>query len=131
MFTCIFVIHTCHNELNCTSNVHKEASHHSTSKFGIVSRVDVLDNQGSSSFNFNSSFVRWRNTRMFLDTTTAIKNHSDKCTIYQNTIDNVLNFIMWISVVPHQVGIATIVKIAWIRRFLGETHIHTPLNRQP
>ena len=125
MFTCIFVIHTCHNELNCTSNAHREASHHFTSKFGSVSRVDVLDNQGSSSFNFNSSFVRQRNRRMFLDMT-VIKNHSGKHTIYQNTIDNALNLIMWISVVPHQVGITTIVKIAWIRGFLGETHIHTP-----
>ena len=120
------VLCTCHNKLHCTLKRVKKASNEFTVKFGIVSRVDVLDNQGSSSFNFNSSFVRWRNTRMFLDTMTVIKNHSDKCTIYQNTIDNVLNFIMWISVVPHQVGITTIVKIAWIRRFLGEVHIHTP-----
>ena len=63
---------------------------------------------------------------MFLDTTIAINHHSDKCTIYQNTVDNVLNLIMRISVVPHQVGITTIVKVAWIRRFLGEMHIHTP-----
>ena len=125
MFTCISVIHTCHNQLNCAYNAPNKASPHFTSKYGIVSRVDVLDNQGSSSFDFNPSFVRWRNTRMFLDTMTVIKNHSDKCNIYQNTIDNVLNFIMWISVVPHQVGITTIVKIAWIRRFLGEMHIHT------
>ena len=51
--------------------VHK-ASNEFTVKFGIVSRVDVLDDQGSSSFNFNSSFVRMWNIRMFLDTTTAI-----------------------------------------------------------
>ena len=120
------VIHTCHNKLHCTLYQVEKASNQFTSKLGIISRVDVLDNQGSSSFNFNSSFVRWRNTRMFLDTMTVINNHSDKCNIYQNTIDNVLNFIMWISVVPHQVGITTIVKVAWIRRFLGETHIHTP-----
>ena len=62
---------------------------------------------------------------MFLDTMTVINQHFDKYTIDQNTIDDVLNFIMWISVVPHQVGITTIVKIAWIRRFLGEMHIHT------
>ena len=120
------VIHTCHNKLHCTLKSVDKASNEFTVKLSIVPRVDVLDNQGSSSFNFNSSFVRWRNTRMFLDTMTVIKNHSDKCTIYQNTIDNVLNFIMWISVVPHQVGITTIVKVAWIRRFLSETHIHTP-----
>ena len=122
----ISVICTCHNKLNCTCNRPYKAPKHTTFKFGIVSRVDVLDNQGSSSFNFNSSFVRWRNIRMFLDTTTAINHHSDKCTIYQNTVDNVLNLIMRISVVPHQVGITTIVKVAWIRRFLGEMHIHTP-----
>ena len=118
-------IRTCHNKLNWTDYVEK-ASPYFTSKFGIVSRVDVLDNQSSSSFNFNSSFVRWRNIRMILDTTTVIKHHFDKCTIYKNTIGNVLNLIMWISVVPHQVGITTIVEVAWIRRFLGETHIHTP-----
>ena len=49
---------------------------------------------------------------MFLDTTTVINHHSDKCTIYQNTIDNVLNVILCIGVVPHQVGITTIVKVA-------------------
>ena len=63
---------------------------------------------------------------MFLDTTTVINHHSDKWTIHKNTIDNDLNLIMRISVVPHQLGIITIVKEAWIRRFLGETHIHTP-----
>ena len=63
---------------------------------------------------------------MFLHTTTVPKNHFEKCTIYQNTVDNALSLIMWISVVPHQVGITTIVKVAWIWRFLGETHIHTP-----
>ena len=120
------VIRTRHNKLHRTLKSVDKASNEFTVKFSIVSRVDVLDNQGSSSFNFNSSFVRWRNTRMFLDTMTVIKNHSDKCNIYQNTIDNVLNFIMWISVVPHQVGITTIVKVTWIRRFLDETHIHTP-----
>ena len=118
-------LHTCHNKLHCTFYFVRKASQHFTFKFGVVSRVDVLDNQGSSSFNFNSSFLRQRNRRMFLDMT-VIKNHSDKCTIYQNTIDNALNLIMWISVVPHQVGITTIVKIAWIRGFLGEMHIHTP-----
>ena len=120
------VIHTFHNKLHYTLYCLQQASSHFTCKFGIVSRVDVLDNQGSSSFNFNSSFVRWRNFRMFLNTTTVIKNHSDKCAIYQNTIGNVLNFVMWISVVPHQIGITTIDKVAWIRRFLGEMHIHTP-----
>ena len=120
------LIRTCHNKLHCAFYWVQKASKKTTLKSGIVSRVDVLDNQGSSSFNFNSSFVRWRNTRMFLDTMTVIKNHSDKCNIYQNTIDNVLNFIMWISVVPHQVGITTIVKVAWISRLLGEMHIHTP-----
>ena len=63
---------------------------------------------------------------MFLDTTAVVKNHSDKCTIYQNTVENAPNLIMWISVVPHQFGITTIFKVAWIRRLLGETHIHTP-----
>ena len=63
---------------------------------------------------------------MILDTTTVIKHHFDKYIFYKNTIGNVLNLIMWISVVPHQVGIATIVEVAWIRRFLGETPIHTP-----
>ena len=62
---------------------------------------------------------------MILDTTTVIKHHFDKYTFYKNTIGNVLNLIMWISVVPHQVGITTIVEVAWIRRFLGETPIHT------
>ena len=117
------LIRTCHNKLNYTLNI---PSPHFTFKFGIIPRVDVLDNQGSSSFNFNSSFIRQRNRRMFLHTTTVLKNHFDKCTIYQNTVDNALSLIMWISVVPHQVGITTIVKVAWIWRFLGETHIHTP-----
>ena len=63
---------------------------------------------------------------MFIDTITVIKHHFDKCTIYQDTIDNVLNLIMCISVVPHQVGITTIVEVAWIRRLLDETQIHTP-----
>ena len=75
-------------------------------------------------FNFNSSFVRWRNWRMFLQIMTVVKNHCFKFTIYQNTVGNGCNFIMWISVVPHQVGITTFVKVAWIRRFLGEFHIH-------
>ena len=97
-----------------------------TATRSIVSRVNVLDDQGSSSFNFNSSFVRMWNIRMFLDTTTVINHHSDKCTIHKNTIDNGLNLIMRISVVPHQLGIITIVKEAWIRRFLGETHSHNP-----
>ena len=120
------VIRTCHNKLHCTLKSVDKASNEFTVKFGIVSRVDVLDYQGSSSFNFNSSFVRWRNFGMFLDTTTVINHHSDKCTIYQNTIDNVMNVILWVGVVPHQVGITTIVKVAWIRRFLGKTHICTP-----
>ena len=113
------LIRTCHNKLHCTFYWVRKASKHITLKFSIVSRVDVLDNQGSSSFNFNSSLVRFRNVRMFLDTKTAIHQKSDKCIFYQNTIDNVLNFIMWIIVVPHQLGITTIVKVAWIRRFLG------------
>ena len=58
---------------------------------------------------------------MFIDTITVIKHHFDKCTIYQDTIGNELNLIIWISVVPHQVGITTIVEVAWIRRLLGET----------
>ena len=62
---------------------------------------------------------------MFLDTTTVINHHFDKCTVYQNTIDNALNVIMCINVVPHQVGITTIVKVAWIRRFLDKMHIQT------
>ena len=118
------VIHTCHNKPDFTCNV--PFFPYWTFKFGTVFRFDVLNNQCSSSFNFNSSFVRWRNVRMFLDTTTVINHHSDKCTIYQNTIDNVLNLILWISVVPHQVGVTAIVEVAWIRRFLGEIHIHTP-----
>ena len=118
-------IHTCHNKLNCTFNLPWRAFPHFTSKFGIVSSADVLDNQGSSSFNFNSSFVRWRNWRMFLQTMTVVKNHYFKFTIYQNTEGNGCNFIMWISIVPHQVGITTFVKVAWIRRFLGEYQIHT------
>ena len=44
--------------------------------------------------------------------------------IYQNHEENAVHF-MWISVVPHQVGITTIVKVAWIRRFLSEMHTHT------
>ena len=119
------LIRTCHNKLHCTFYWVRKASKHITLKFSIVSRVDVLDNQGSSSFNFNSSLVRLRNVRMFLDTKTAIHQQSDKCIFYQNTIDNVLNFIIWIIVVPHQLGITTIVKVAWIRRFLGEMHVHT------
>ena len=63
---------------------------------------------------------------MFLDTMTAINHRSNKFTTFMNTIDNVLNLIMWIRVVPHQVGITTIVEIAWIRRFLDEMHIYTP-----
>ena len=62
---------------------------------------------------------------MILDTMTVIKHHFDKCTINQDTVDNELNLIMWISVVPHQVGITTIVEVAWIRRFLGEMQIYT------
>ena len=46
--------------------------------------------------------------------------------MYQKNIENALNVIMWISVVLHQVGITTIVKVAWIMRFLGEMHIQTP-----
>ena len=118
-------IRTCHNKLNCTFYLVDKASKHITSKLGIVSRVDVLDNQCGSSFNFNSSFVRKWNIRMFLDTTSVINHHFDKCTIYQNTIESALNVIMWISVVPHQVGITTIIEVAWTRRFLGEMHIHT------
>ena len=125
------VIRTCHNKLHCTLYLVEKASPHFTSKLGIISRVDVLDDQGSSSLNFNSSFIRWRDFGMFLDTTTVINHHSNKCIIYQNTIDIVLNVILWIGVVPHQVGITTIVKVAWNRRFLGKTHICTPLNRQP
>ena len=64
--------HTCHSKLNYTFNF---LSPHFTFKFGIVSRVDVLDKQGSSSFNFNSSLIRWRNITMFLDTTTAPENN--------------------------------------------------------
>ena len=63
---------------------------------------------------------------MILDIITVINHHFEKCTIHKNTIDNALNIIMRISEVPHQLGISTIVKEAWIRRFLGETHIHTP-----
>ena len=120
------LIRTCHNKLYCTFYWVRKASNEFTVKFGTVSRVDVLDDQGSSSFNFNSSLVRLRNVRMFLDTKTAIHQQSDKCIFYQNTINNVLNFIMWIRVVPHQLGITTIVKVAWISRLLGEMHIHTP-----
>ena len=122
----ISVIPTCHNKLHCTLYQVQKASNQFTSKLGIISRVDVLDNQGSSSFIFNSSFVRDRNFRMFLDTTIVINHHFEKCTIHKNTIDNDLNIIMRISEVPYQLGISTIVKEAWIRRFLGETHIHTP-----
>ena len=120
------VIRICHDKLHSTFYRVDKPSNQFASKFGIVSRVDVLDNQGSSSFNFNSSFGRWWNVRMFLDTMTVINHHFDKYTMYQNTIDNALNVVMWISVVPHQVGITIMVKVAWIRRFLGETHIHTP-----
>ena len=63
---------------------------------------------------------------MFLDTMTVINHYFDKYFMYQNTTDNALNVIMWISVVPHQIDITTFVKVAWIRRFLGEMHIHTP-----
>ena len=119
------VICTCHNKLHITLR-RDYASPEFTLKFSIVSRVDVLDNQGSSSFNFNSSFERFRNFRMFLDTKTVINQHFNPITIYQNIIDNALNAILWISVVPHQVGITTIDKVAWIRRFLGEMQIHTP-----
>ena len=117
------VICTCHNKLHCTWKQLQGLKF--TPKFRIISRIDVLDNQGSSSFNLNSSFVRWRKLWMFLDTMTVINHHFDKYTIYQNTIDNVLNAIMWISIVPHQVCITTITKVAWIRRFLGKMHIHT------
>ena len=121
----MLVIHTCHNKLNRTGKC-VDRSVQFTSKFGIVSWVDGLDNQGSSSFNFNSSFVRKRNRRMFLDTIAVIDYHFEKCTVYHNAKGNALNRIMCISVVPHQVGITTIVKVAWIRRFLGERRIHTP-----
>ena len=63
---------------------------------------------------------------MFLDTKTVINQHFNQFTINQNTIDNALNVILWISVVPHQVSITTIDEVAWIRRFLGEMLIHTP-----
>ena len=53
-------------------------------------------------------------------------NHFDKLIIYQNTEKNALSLIKWISVVPHKLGITTIVKIAWIRRFLGDLHICIP-----
>ena len=119
------VIHTCHNKLHCSFYRVEKASPHFTFKSGIVFRVDVLDNQGSSSFNFHSSFVRWRNITMFLDTMTVINNHFDKCTSHLNTIESALNIIMWISVVPHQVGITTIVKVDRIIRFAGKTHTHT------
>ena len=62
---------------------------------------------------------------MFLDTKTVVNQHFDQFTINQNTIDNALNVILWISVVPHQVGITTIDEVTWIRRFLGEMLIHT------
>ena len=52
------VICTCHNKLNCTFNLAWKASPRFKFEFGIVFRVDVPDNQGSSSFNFNSSFIR-------------------------------------------------------------------------
>ena len=91
------VIRTCHNKLHCTLYQVQKTSNQFTSKFGIVSRVDVLDNQGSSFFKFYSSFVRKWNFRMFLDTTTVINHHFDKCTIHKNTIDNGLNLIMRIS----------------------------------
>ena len=120
------VIRTCHKKLHCTLKSVDKASNEFTVKFGIVSRVDVLDNQGSSSFNFNSSFVRWWNVWIFLDTKTVIDHHFDKYTIHQNSIENVLNFIMWIGIVPHQLGITSIVKVAWIRRFLCEMHTYTP-----
>ena len=122
----VSVIHTCHNKLHCTLYQVQKAPKQFTSKFGIVSRVDILDYQGSSSFNVNSSFVRKRNFRMILETLTVFNYHSEKFIIFQNTIGNAPNFTFWISVVPHQVGITTIVKVAWIRRFLGEMHIHTP-----
>ena len=117
------VLHTCHNKLHCTLKRVNKASNEFTVKFGIVSRVDILDNQGSSSFNFKSSFVRWRNVWIFLDTITVLNYHFLQFTIHINFIENTPNLIKWISVVPHQVGITTIVKVAWIRRFLGETHI--------
>ena len=57
---------------------------------------------------------------MFLDTMTVINHHFDKYTMYHNTIANALNVIMWISVVPHQVDITTIVKVlgsegSWVK----------------
>ena len=58
----------CLNFVIVDSLMIKIISNQFTCKFSIFSTVDVLDNQGSSSFNFNSSFVRWRNFRMFLDT---------------------------------------------------------------
>ena len=42
----ISVIHTCHNKLHCTLKSVDKASKEFTVEFGIVSRVDVLDNQG-------------------------------------------------------------------------------------
>ena len=49
------VIRTCHNKLHCTFYQVGKASPHFTFKFSFVSRVEVFDNQGSSSYNFNSS----------------------------------------------------------------------------
>ena len=51
---------TCYIKLHCTLILYQvqKASNQFTSKVGIVSRVDVIDNQGSSSFNFNSSSER-------------------------------------------------------------------------
>ena len=114
---------TCHNKLNFTFML---TSPRFKFKFGIVSRVDVLDNQGCSSFNFNSSLIRWRNITMFLDTMTVPKNHFYIFTFYQCAEDDALSLIKWISVVPYKLGITTIFKIAWIRRFLSDFHIHTP-----
>ena len=52
------VMFTCYIKLHCTLYQVQKASNQFTSKVGIVSRVDVIDNQGSSSFNFNSSSER-------------------------------------------------------------------------
>ena len=57
------VIHTVHNKLHYTFYCVHKASCHFTFKFGIVSRVDVLDNQGSSSFKkfFEEELVKVEN----------------------------------------------------------------------
>ena len=57
---------------------------------------------------------------MILDNTIPFNQHSFKFfpffTIYQNAENSGKDFIIWVTVVPHQSGSACIINVNWIRR---------------